>query len=44
MRVSVRVVLVALYTIDVKVVDVEMMMVELSSGVMSENNEARHLM
>ena len=44
MRVSVTVVLVALYTIDVKVVDVEMMMDELSSGVMGDNSEARHLM
>ena len=44
MRVSVRVVLVMLYAADVKVVDVEMMMDELRSGVMGDKSEARHLM
>ena len=45
MRVSVRMVLVVLDTSDVKVVDVEMMMMnELSSGRMGDKSEARHLM
>ena len=43
MRVSVRMVLVVLYAMDVKVVDVEMIMDELRSGVMGDKSEARHL-
>ena len=41
---SLRVAPVVLYTIDVKVVDVVMMMNELRSGVIGDKSEARHRM